>query len=190
MPSLMNSFLWADWAIIGIISISTIVSLIRGFVKEALSLLSWVVAFVVARSFYTHLATLFEDFISTPSVRLLAAFILLFIVALVIGALVNHLIAAIVKSTGLSGTDRMLGMVFGMIRGMILVVVIIALARLTPVKEDPWWTDSVLVKHFEKIEAWSRSVFGDPLKTILGNHSADKPISTSISHSRVAMTRK
>ena len=169
----MNSFIWADWIIIGIISISTIVSLVRGFVKEALSLLSWVIAFIIARSFYTHLATLFEDFIGTPSLRLLAAFVLLFVVALIVGSLVNHLISAIVKSTGLSGTDRILGMVFGMIRGLILVVVIIALARLTPVKEDPWWSDAVLVKHFERIESWSRSVFGDPIKNILGSRPAD-----------------
>jgi membrane protein required for colicin V production len=170
----MNSLLWADWAIIGIISISTIVSLIRGFVKEALSLLCWVVAFVIARSFYTHLATLFDGIISTPSLRLLAAFVLLFVVALIIGALINHLISAIVKSTGLTGTDRMLGMVFGLVRGVILVVVIIALARLTPVKEDPWWSESVLIRHFEKIEAWSRSVFGDSLKSILESQSTDR----------------
>jgi len=168
----MDSLIWADWAIIAIIILSTIVSLIRGFVKEALSLLCWVVAFVVARSFYTHLATLFEDIFSTPSLRLLAAFILLFVVTLILGALVNHLIAAIVKSTGLSGTDRMLGMVFGLIRGVILVVVVVALARLTPLKEDPWWSESVLVTHFEKMEAWSRSVFGDPLEGILGPKAA------------------
>ena len=164
----MDSLIWADWAIIGIISLSTIVSIIRGFVKEALSLVSWVVAFIVANTFYSHLATLFEDVISTPSVRLLAAFVILFIVSLIVGGLLNHLISAIVKSTGLSGTDRMLGMVFGLIRGVILVIVIVALARLTPVVEDPWWKQSALIVHFEKLEAWSRSVFGDPLKGVLG----------------------
>lgn len=163
----MDTLIWADWAIIAIIVISTIVSLIRGFVKEALSLACWVIAFIVARSFYTHLATLFEGLITTPSLRLLAAFVLLFVVTLIVGALINHLISAIVKSTGLSGTDRMLGMVFGLVRGFILVVVIIALARLTPLKEDPWWSESVLVQQFEDIEAWSRSVFGDPLEGIL-----------------------
>ena len=163
----MENLIWADWAIIGIVSISAIISLIRGFVKEALSLLSWVVAFVVARTFYTHLATLFEGIVSTPSLRLLAAFTLLFVVTLILGALINRLISVIVKSTGLSGTDRMLGMVFGLVRGVILVVVIVALARLTPVTQDSWWSDSVLVGYFEDIEAWSRSVWGDPLKKLL-----------------------
>lgn len=165
----MDSLVWADWVIIGIISLSTVVSLIRGFVKEALSLASWVVAFIIARSFYTNLATLFQDVVSTPSVRLLAAFVILFVLSLIVGALLNHLISAIVKSTGLSGTDRMLGMVFGLVRGIILVVVIVALARLTPVTQDPWWSQSVLIKHFERIEAWSRSVFGDPLKSVIGD---------------------
>jgi len=163
----MDTLIWSDWAIIGIIAVSTLVSLIRGFVKEALSLACWVIAFIVARTFYTHLATLFEGIFGTPSLRLLAAFVLLFVVTLIVGALVNHLISAIVKSTGLSGTDRMLGMVFGVVRGVILVVVIIALARLTPLKEDPWWSESVLVQQFAEIEAWSRSVFGDPLEGLL-----------------------
>ncbi len=164
----MDSFVWADWVIIGIIAISTIVSLIRGFVKEALSLASWIVAFIIARTFYTHLATLFEEVINTPSLRLLAAFVLLFVVALIVGSLINHLISAIVKSTGLSGTDRMLGMVFGLVRGVILIVVIVALARLTPLAQDPWWSQSALIGHFERLEAWSRQVFGDPLKSVFG----------------------
>ncbi|ABC29248.1 MULTISPECIES: CvpA family protein [Hahella] len=159
--------IWADWVIIGIIGLSTVVSLVRGFVKEALSLVTWVLAFIVARMFYVHLATLLEGLISVPSVRLIAAFVILFIVTLIIGALLNHLISALVKSTGLSGTDRTLGMAFGMIRGVVLVVVVVALLRLTPVVQDPWWSESTLIPHFEKLEAWSRSVFGDPIASML-----------------------
>lgn len=164
MMSLLN---WADWVILGIITLSTVVSIVRGFVKEALSLVSWVLAFIVARMFYVNLATLLEGLIAAPSVRLLVAFALLFVATLIIGALLNHLISALVKTTGLSGTDRVLGMVFGLVRGVILVVVVVALLRLTPVTQDAWWSESSLISHFEKIEAWSRAVFGDPIKSML-----------------------
>ena len=62
---------WADWAIIGIITISGLYSLRGGFIKEALSLTIWVTAFVVARLFAPSLSTLLEDFLQTPSVRIL-----------------------------------------------------------------------------------------------------------------------
>ncbi len=163
----MSQIVWVDWVILGVILLSTVVSLIRGFVKEALSLLSWVAAFVVARLFYAKLAVLLESTISTPSVRYIAAFVILFVATLILGAMLNHLISAIVKMSGISGTDRVLGMVFGAIRGVVLVVVAIAVLRLTPVTEDPWWKSSQLIPHFAKIETWSRNVFGDSVKTLM-----------------------
>ncbi|RMF13261.1 MAG: CvpA family protein [Gammaproteobacteria bacterium] len=163
----MSNVVWVDWVILGVIALSTVVSLIRGFVKEALSLLSWVAAFIVARLFYTKLAVLLENAISTPSVRYIAAFVILFVATLILGAMLNHLISAIVKLSGISGTDRVLGMVFGAVRGVVLVVVAIALLRLTPVTEDPWWNDSLLIPHFAKIEAWSRNLLGDSVSTIM-----------------------
>jgi membrane protein required for colicin V production len=69
----------------------------------------------------------------------------------------------LVKATGLTGTDRVLGMVFGLFRGALLVVILIAVLKLTPLVNDPWWSESTLIEHFEKLETWSRSVFGDPM---------------------------
>ncbi len=163
----MSILNWADWVILGIVTLSTAVSVVRGFVKEALSLVSWALAFIIARMFYVNLATLLESLISAPSIRLLVAFAILFVATLIIGALLNHLISALVKTTGLSGTDRVLGTVFGLVRGVILVVVVVALLRLTPVTQDAWWSDSSLIPHFEKLEAWSRAIFGDPIKSML-----------------------
>ncbi len=163
----MTGLNWADWAILGILAVSTLVSLVRGFVREALSLATWVLAFVVARLFYGKMAVLLEGTIETPSLRLLIGFVILFVAALIIGSLLSTLLATLVKATGLTGTDRVLGMVFGAFRGAVLVVVTIAVLRMTPLTSDPWWSESALIPQFETLEKWSRSVFGDPLAAFL-----------------------
>src|SRR5690606_38115694 len=117
------AFTWVDWAIIAVIAVSSLISLKRGFVKEALSLVTWIVAGVVAWMFGGALAEHLSEFIATPSVRVIAACALLFIVTLLVGGLVNFLIGELIRVTGLDGTDRVLGMVFGAARGALLVVV-------------------------------------------------------------------
>jgi membrane protein required for colicin V production len=148
--------LWIDYVIIGIIALSAIISVVRGFVKEVLSLAAWVLAFWVALTFSPQLSVLLSDYIATPSVSLFAAFAALFIVTLILSALVNHLIAAIVEKTGLSGTDRMLGVIFGLLRGAAIVTLLVLLAAATPMPNDDWWQDSVLIEHFEKLAIWAR----------------------------------
>ncbi len=152
---------WADWLIIGLISISTLISLKRGFFKEAISLLIWVVAFMVARTFSHNLSSLLVEYIDAYSARMAVAFIILFVMTLVVGALINYLVATLVRATGLTGTDRVLGMVFGMARGALLVVVAVALVRHTPVSEDAWWKDSNLIPQFLLLEQWSFDLFLD-----------------------------
>ncbi|MBL1320904.1 MAG: CvpA family protein [Methylophaga sp.] len=145
---------WVDFLIIGIILISAVISIVRGFVKEVFSLASWILAFWVALLFYPHLATLLADYVATPSIRSFTAFAALFIVTLILGALVNHLISTIVKKTGLSGTDRMLGIFFGIIRGVAIVTLLVLAAGATPMPQDDWWQNSLLLEHFETLAVW------------------------------------
>ncbi|MGY8869122.1 MAG: CvpA family protein [Pseudomonadales bacterium] len=149
---------WADWAILGIVGISGLFSIKRGFVKEALSLLTWVTAFVIARLFTDALATVLSDYIQTPSFRIASAFGILFVLTLIVGALVSNLVSMLVEATGLSGTDRILGMGFGLARGALLVVVLVALLGETPAVLDAWWKESELIPHFVLMETWSREV--------------------------------
>jgi membrane protein required for colicin V production len=151
-------FSWVDWAIIAIIAISSLISLSRGFVKEALSLLTWIIAGVVAWMFGGALSQHLGEFIETPSARVIAACAILFIVTLLVGALVNYLIGELIRVTGLSGTDRFLGMVFGAARGGLLVVVLIGLLSLAPVQQDPWWQQSTLLPHFLLVADWSKNL--------------------------------
>lgn len=148
---------WADWTILAIVVISTLIGLSRGFVRETLSLLTWVAAFVVAMMFREQLAPLLSRLVDTPSLQMIAAFAILFIFTLLAGAGLNMTLSAFVEATGLSGTDRVLGMVFGLLRGGIVVLALLILApALVPVEEDNWWQQSLLIPHFMEFEGWAR----------------------------------
>ncbi len=152
------SFTWVDWSIIAVIAVSGLISLKRGFVKEALSLLIWIVAGVIAWMFGGALAEHLVDFIKTPSARVITACVILFVATLLVGALINFLVGELVRVTGLSGTDRLLGMVFGAARGGLLVVVLVGLLSLAPVQQDPWWRESNLLPHFLMVADWSKNL--------------------------------
>jgi membrane protein required for colicin V production len=149
----------ADWGIVGIISISGLISLVRGFVKEAMSLVIWIAAFAVAMNFKEPAADFLVNFIALASIRQLAAWGSLFVGTLLLGAMVNFLLGKLVSSTGLSGTDRTLGLVFGVFRGLLIVLaLVIILPQAVPVDQDPWWLASSLIPLFQGFEAWGREV--------------------------------
>ncbi|MDX1589548.1 MAG: CvpA family protein [Oleiphilaceae bacterium] len=170
----MAALIWIDWVIISIIALSTLISLWRGFVREAMSLVIWIGAFVIARTFHPHMQSLLADSVETPVVRLVAAFAILFVATLIVGAIVNRALAHLVRATGLSATDRLLGTFFGLARGLVLVVVALALLRMTPLTNDSWWQESVTVDELSKVEAWSRDVFGDELERLLPEEDREK----------------
>lgn len=147
---------WIDIAIIALIVLSAVLSLFRGFVKEALALASWLVALWVAMLFYVDLADVLSEWISEPSIQNIAAFVILFISVLLLGALVNYLASKLVVKTGLAGTDRMLGVVFGVARGAVIVAIMVLFAGLTPMPQDSWWQNSQLIGYFQDFALWMR----------------------------------
>lgn len=158
---------WADYAIIGILALSTLLSIWRGFIKEALSLVSWIIAVWVALNFSETFSIFLGDWIELPSARMAAAFIILFILVLLLGSLVNHLASQLIQKTGLSGMDRVLGSVFGVIRGVIIVGVVVLLAGLTAAPMDPWWQGSQLMPYFERLAIIVRDYFPDDIASYI-----------------------
>lgn len=149
----MITFIWADYVILVIVFLSMIISLIRGFVKEALSLAGWIVAIIIALAYMEPLALILQTKLSSlaPSILNILSFSILLIISLIIAGLLNNLISKLVEKTGLSGTDRAIGMLFGIARGVVLVGILILLAGFTSVPQDPWWKQSVLIGHFQDL---------------------------------------
>lgn len=155
---------WADWAIVAIIGISSLISIKRGFVKEAISLVKWALAFFIAVAFAERMALLMMDMVDSASLRFLISFIVLFALTLVVGSMVVYLLGEVVRMTGLSGTDRLFGMVFGLARGVIVVMALLILLPMAfPVRQDEWWQQSLLIPQFWLMEQWCRDTFAQLL---------------------------
>ena len=151
------AFAWIDVVILALIALSAILSLFRGFVREAVALATWLVALMVSMAFYEDLAAILAQWISTPSAQKVTAFAVLFVCVLLLGAIVNYLAGRLVDKTGLTGTDKMLGIVFGVARGGVIVAILVLLAGLTPLPQDPWWQDSQFLGYFEEFAMWMRN---------------------------------
>ena len=160
---MLTSFNWADWAILAVVIVSSLISLLRGFVREALSLVSWAVAFFIAVALHMQMVEVLAPLVDKPYLRDILAYVLLFTGALVLGSLATHLIAEVVKRSGLSGTDRLLGMIFGTTRGMIVVLAALVLlpSLLTGIENDQWWQESILIPEFLLMKDWSEQSFHD-----------------------------
>lgn len=147
---------WVDYSILAIVGASVLISLWRGFTKEALSLAGWIIAAWVALTFADSLQGLLQPHIEVASLRLLVAFAILFISTLFLAGFINYLAVQVIKKTGLSGTDRVVGVLFGVARGCVVVAVLVLVAGMTPMPQDAWWKQSQLMNYFQDMAVWIR----------------------------------
>ena len=150
----------ADWVMIVVITLSVMLSLWRGFSREALSLAGWLVAYVVANLFGGALASLLAGLISNVTGRYVVAYTLLFVGTLMLSGVIAMLTAQLVKVTGLSLLDRILGMVFGFARGLILIVVFVFVIRhLVPPEDLEMLYQSQFMPHIDMLSQWGQAMF-------------------------------
>ena len=145
---------WADYFIIIVIALSMLIGLWRGLLREVISLVTWIAAFAIGYLFAEDGAAHLIPYIDIPSLRIAAAFGGLFLATLLIGGLINILASYLVDYTGLTGTDRVLGMVFGLTRGAAVITLLVLAAGLTPLPRDPWWQQALLLHHFQQGAVW------------------------------------
>ncbi|MFL3654078.1 MAG: CvpA family protein [Halioglobus sp.] len=154
------NFSTVDWVIIVVLGLSILLSLWRGFVREAVSLAGWIVAFVIANMFVGELATFLQQWIANATGRYVAAYALLFVGMLMVAGIVGKLSAQVVKVTGLTLLDRLLGTVFGFARGVIIVLVVIyVLRQLAPPQNLLWLDQSQLMPHVDMLGQWVQASF-------------------------------
>lgn len=148
--------IWVDYVILFLVLLSAVIGLFRGFVREAFSLLIWFVAAWVAYRYSQAFSLYLSDLIELPSIRVAAAFGILLITTLILGALLSFLITQLIEKTGLTGSDRFAGFIFGIARGVVVIAVLVLLAGLTPLPQDPWWNASMLIGPFQEFAVWLR----------------------------------
>lgn len=131
-----------DYTVITIVGFSVLLSIFRGLTRELIAIAGWVAAFVVASVYSADLAPRLSDDIPGEPLRLLAAFLILFLAVLMASSLIAVTVSRLVKRAGLSVEDRLLGAVFGFARGLLVVVVLALLAGLTALPRQPVWTQA------------------------------------------------
>ncbi len=159
---------WLDISIVVIVVLSALFGLVRGFAREALALLGWVLSVWVALQFSPGLSELMKSVITVDSLRFILAFTLLFVVTLLFAAVINHLISSSVRKSSLSGTDRSLGVLFGILRGVVLVAVLTWTVGFTTLPQQATWKHAVLVGYFEQLAMWMRGSIPPALARKLG----------------------
>lgn len=155
----MTAFNWLDFAIIGVVGLSGLVGLVRGLVREVLSLVAWGLAIWVGITFSAVAAQYLESMISSPTARVAAAFGILFLLTLMLAGMVGFLLTRVLETTGLSGIDRFAGLLFGLVRGFLVIAVLVFLATETPIPKETWWQQSQLIPLFKSLALWLASQF-------------------------------
>jgi membrane protein required for colicin V production len=138
-----------DFVVIGILLLSMLLGLWRGLLYEILSLLGWPIAIILSKLSATSVAPLIP--ISQEEMRVTAAYALVFVVALIAWGIVARLIAKLLKAIGSDWADRAMGGLFGVMRGVLIVLVLVWMAGLTSVPEQPFWRGSLTGSTLEKI---------------------------------------
>jgi membrane protein required for colicin V production len=134
---------WLDYAVIGVFAASLVVGAWRGLVREVISILGWVIAFLAANLLAGPLGPEMPQAIPSPELKVAAAYVAVFVGSLMVTALVGLLLSKMVKAVGLGGVDRMLGALFGAARGLLIVLAAALLAGLTGAPRQAFWRDSV-----------------------------------------------
>lgn len=148
-----------DWVILACIAVSALLSFLRGFLREALSLGTWIAAVLITLMFSSRFATLLPlDAVQSPLAKATISAVVLFIGTLIVGSLISWLLAQLVSRDTRGFTDRIIGLVFGVCRGALLVTLVVLAAQLVPdLKREQWWQRSDLLPRFQHAAAFLHS---------------------------------
>jgi membrane protein required for colicin V production len=155
---LMN---WTDYAIIAVLAASCIVGVVRGLLREVISVITWVAAVLLSWQFASVLAPHLGGALRDEAVRPWAARAIIFVGVLLLGAAIGALVAHFVRLSLFSGVDRMLGFVFGLLRGAVVLGLLAILSHALRLHEEPWYRESTLVPYAEQSGNVLRGLVGE-----------------------------
>jgi len=133
-----------DWCVIAVMALSTLFAFFRGFTREFIALVTWILGVAAAIAFSPTVAAWLPDFGVNDAVRHVVAFASILVAALLAGALVAWPLGSVIRKSGLGFVDRFLGALFGVARGVVLVVGFALVAGLTSLPRQDWWQNAAL----------------------------------------------
>ena len=146
-----------DVAIVGVVALSALIAFFRGIVRSLLGLAAWVAGFVAGIAFAPIVSTWFPVSAEYPLLPYALAFVLIFVLAIVAGAVIAWPLHAVIHKAGLGFVDRGLGFVFGVARGALVILAFVLVGGLTPLPDRDWWQNSWLAPPFEAAASSLRS---------------------------------
>jgi len=147
-----------DFVVLAILAVSGVLGLVRGLLKELLSLIAYLAAFAAAIWWGPTVYGWLEPYLSMTLLRMGVSYAVVFILVLLAVGLINMTLAALIRTTGLGPADHGLGGIFGLARGLLIIVALVALAGYTPLPKEPWWEGAMFsqsaVKAVIYIKSW------------------------------------
>ena len=151
----------ADWIIIAVVVISCLIGLWRGFMREAISLATWIIGLWLAWTFSPSIEPMLGGLLSGPQVRVWVARLIILVLVVLAGNLVGFVVTRAVRYSPFGVADRMLGVLFGLLRGALLIGVGVILGELLELDGEPWWSKSTLLPYTEFLGDWVRALVNE-----------------------------
>jgi len=137
----------ADWAILGVVLVSTLVAASEGFLHQAFGIAGLIVGYLLAAWQYHRLADRFEPHLKSPWLGEIAAFVIIFIAVVIVAGIAGRIVRWAMKEAGLSLFDRLLGALLGMVKGSLFVsIILMGLTAFAPTSK--WLDGSELAPYF------------------------------------------
>ncbi len=149
-----------DYVIAAVVVLSAVIGAVRGFLREAIALATWLVALLLAWHLAGRLAPHLGGLLAAPQVRIWAARVIIAALVLLAGMALGAIVAHFVRLSIFSGTDRFLGFLFGAARGAVLLGVFVILAELLHLDTQTWWRHSMLIPYGKSIAGGLRALVG------------------------------
>ena len=150
-----------DWFIVILIALSSLLGLIRGFVREAISLVTWLLGLWLAWKFAYAVEPYLGGVLAHPEVRVWVCRLIILVGVLLVGAVIGLILSHVIRHSPFGGTDRALGFFFGMLRAAVLIGIGVIGGELLRLDSETWWQHSKLLPYVEFFGEWIRQLVGD-----------------------------
>lgn len=148
---------WIDYGILALIGLSAVVGLMRGLIREVISLTVLGAAIWAGLAYSHEVSNRLLPIITMPAPRMAAAFLMVFAFGLLAGGIAGRWLGKLARAGGMSGTDRFAGLLFGIARGGVIAAVLVFLGELAAMPKAPWWHESKLIPQIQALTVWLKS---------------------------------